>query len=128
MVCFDTDFLVACLQKDMHAIKELQQLQADGENESVATTIIDAELWKGAYRSTDKELSKVKGFLDSLEMITPDFESAKISGQLAASLRSKAIGELDILIASIAIAKNQVLVTKNKRHVERVPGLQLQSW
>jgi tRNA(fMet)-specific endonuclease VapC len=130
MVCFDTDFLIAYLQKDPDAIKKLEDLQAQDDSEAVTTTINAAELWRGAYRSKEgpKEAAKVKRLLDSLELITLDRESARMVGELDAAIKSNPIGESDLLIASIALTNKQVLVTKNKKHFERVPGLQVKGW
>lgn len=130
MACFDTDFLIAYLQKDADAIKKLEDLQAGDDDAAITTTINAAELWKGVYRSKNKqkEIAKVKQLLDSLELITLDRESARMVGELDAATKSNPIGESDILIASIALSNNQVLITKNKKHFERIPGLQVEGW
>ena len=38
------------------------------------------------------------------------------------------IGRADLLIASIALANNATLVTRNLRHFRQVPGLTLVNW
>lgn len=130
MVCFDTDFLIAFLQKDPDAIKKLEGLQERDDTAAMTTTINAAELWKGAYRSKDgqKEAAKVKRLLDSLELITLDRESARMVGELDATIRSNPIGESDLLIAGIALANKQAVITKNRKHFERIPGLQVEGW
>jgi tRNA(fMet)-specific endonuclease VapC len=130
MVCLDSDFLIAYLQNDPSAIKKLEDLQAARDNATAVTTTVNAaELWKGAYRSTSKkEVAKVKRLLDALELITLDRESARMVGELDAAIRSSPIGESDLLIASIALANKQVLITRNKKHFERIAGLQVESW
>lgn len=40
----------------------------------------------------------------------------------------KRIGRVDLLIASIALANKAVLVTRNLKDFEKVPGLQLANW
>lgn len=130
MVCFDTDFLIAYLQNDSDATKKLEDLQAGNDATAVTTTVNAAELWKGVYRSKEKqkEIAKVKRLLDSLELITLDYESARVVGELDAAIKTNPIGESDLLIASIALAHSQVLVTRNKKHFERVPGLEVEGW
>jgi tRNA(fMet)-specific endonuclease VapC len=49
-------------------------------------------------------------------------------GELDAAIKSSPIGESDLLIASIALANKQALITKNKKHFERIPGLQVEGW
>jgi tRNA(fMet)-specific endonuclease VapC len=129
MVCFDTDFLIAYLQNDSDAIKKLEELQAADNATAITTTINAAELWKGAYRSkTEKEIAKVKRLLDSLELITLDRGSARMAGELDTAIRASPIGESDLLIASIALTNKQALITRNKKHFERISGLQLEGW
>lgn len=140
MVCFDTDFLIAYLQGDPDAIKKLQELQTattdyneenrDNDSSAITTTINAAELWKGVYRSSakDSDIVKVKRLLDSLELITLDYESARMVGELDATIKSSPIGEADLLIASIALTNKQLLITRNKKHFERIPGLKVQGW
>jgi len=38
------------------------------------------------------------------------------------------IGRADLLIASIAIANNAVLVTRNLRHFRQIPGIKVVNW
>ena len=134
MVCFDTDFLIAYLQNNSAAIKKLEELvqqQAGRDTAAMTTTVNAAELWKDVYRSKEKqkeEFAKVKWLLDSLELITLDSESARMVGELDAAIKTSPIGESDLLIASIALANKQTVITRNKKHFERVPGLQVEGW
>ena len=34
----------------------------------------------------------------------------------------------DLMISSIAISKDLILVTRNKKHFENIPGLKLEQW
>ena len=45
-------------------------------------------------------------------------------------LRSKGspIGDFDTLVASAAITNRQILLTRNKAHFEKVPGLIVETW
>lgn len=49
-------------------------------------------------------------------------------GQLVSSMRSNTIGDRDLFTTSIAIANRQVLITENKKHFERVAGLDVEDW
>jgi len=134
MVCFDTDFLIAYLQRNPHAIRKLELLKTeyrDNNRASACTTSINAvELYKGVYRVTnrEREAAKVKQLMDSLDLLTLDHESARLAGELDAATKSKAIGDLDLIIASIALTNSQTLITRNVKHFERVPGLTVESW
>jgi tRNA(fMet)-specific endonuclease VapC len=128
MVCLDTDFLVAYLRKDSAAKTKLEELES--VQDPLHTTIINAfELYKGAYKSTKDskaELARVDALLDAFFILMLDRDSARAAGALHD--KSNPIGESDLLIASIAMANKQTLITKNKRHFERIPGLQVEGW
>jgi tRNA(fMet)-specific endonuclease VapC len=38
------------------------------------------------------------------------------------------IGDMDLMVASVALAHDAILVTGNTRHFSRVPGLRLENW
>lgn len=38
------------------------------------------------------------------------------------------IDDMDLLIASTAIAENMILVTHNTKHFEKIPNLRIQDW
>lgn len=127
MVCLDTDFIVAYLRKDITARQKLEELES--RQEPLHTTIINAfELYKGAFRARDagKELGRVDSLLDALFILGLDRGSARAAGSMHD--KSNPIGESDLLIASIALSNKQVLITRNKKHFQRIPGLQVEGW
>lgn len=129
MVCVDTNFLVALERRDKSAIEKMQELQ--DSSEVVHTTAITvAEYYRGVYASRDKAraLKDAKGLLDRFAILHLDYESGKIWGELAQSLKSDMIGDRDLFIASIALANKQTVITRNRKHFERVPGLEVEGW
>jgi len=131
MVCLETDFLVALIRKDPDAITKLRKLVESGER--LATTPINAaELFKGAYRSknVDENLKKVRGILSRLDLLDFNLTASDIYGRITSELEEKGepIGEMDALIASIALAHNERIVTRNVKHFSRVKGLEVESW
>lgn len=84
----------------------------------------------GAYRAKDKEtaLDQTDRLLETFPALPLDFAAARLYGQLSEKLKSNIIEPLDLLIASIAIANRQTLLTRNIKHFERVPGLTVESW
>lgn len=129
MVCVDTDFLIDLSNRDENAIQKLKESREKGIP-VYTTTISMGEYYTGAYRSHNKEerVAKARELLKAFIPLTADHESARLWGQLSAELRSNTIGDLDLLIASISLSNKQVLLTRNKRHFERVPGLQIEGW
>ncbi len=101
--------------------------------EPLTTTAISAaELFKGAYRAKERksELAKARSILEYLELLELSVPACETYGRLMNELRSKGtlIGDLDVLIASTAMAHRQILVTRNKTHFEKIPGLVVEAW
>ncbi len=129
MVCVDTDFLIDLSNREQKVIEKLKEIRASGDM-VYTTTISIGEYYTGAYRSRNIEagVAKAKELLKTFVPLTVDYESARLWGQLSVELRSNPIGDLDLLIASISLLNKQVLLTRNKKHFERVPGLQIEGW
>ena len=129
MVCTDTSFVVALERREPSALQKMQGLMDEGEV-VYTTSVTVAELYRGAYSSKDKvkALKDAEGLLGFFATLNLDYDSGRIWGDLANTLKSDTIGDRDLFIASIAIANKQTLITKNKKHFERVPGLQIEGW
>lgn len=129
MVCADTSFLVALERGDGGTLEKMRELEVRGEVVSV-TAVTVAEYYHGAYGSKDRAraLRDAKGLLDRFAILDLDYESGKIWGELSHTMKSGIIGDRDLFIASIALSNKQTLITRNKKHFERVPGLQVESW
>jgi len=129
MVCVDTSFLVALERRDSMALEKLQEFERNGEV-IYTTAITVTEFYRGAYASKDKTraLRDAKGLLDKFAILELDYESGRICGEIASqSIKSNPIGDKYLIIASIALANKQVLITtKDKKHFKRIPGLQVQ--
>ena len=127
MVCLDTSFFVDLLRVNPDAVNKLLEFRGDI---IYTTTITLAELYRGAYGSseTGQELSKIDKLLRGISILTLDNESAKKYGEFYNQLRSNRIGDADLFIASIVITNNEILLTKNLRHFERIPLLKISSW
>lgn len=71
--------------------------------------------------------ARTQGFLQLLEILPFDTQSARIYASLFAQLRStgQMVGTFDLLIASTALANDCSLVTLNLREFNRIPGLEV---
>ncbi len=131
MVCVDTSFLIDLLRGKEKAIQELLRIENGGER--IATTPISAsELFEGAYESSnaERETAKVRELLRRLALLEFSTEACEKYGRLATQLRSLGaqIGDLDTLIASIAMTHNESILTRNVNHFGKVPGLIVRTW
>ncbi|MEM3088948.1 MAG: type II toxin-antitoxin system VapC family toxin [Candidatus Nitrosotenuis sp.] len=128
MVCLDTDFLIELARKNPTVQDKLVEFAKKGEV-IYTTTISIAEFYAGIYSSRKGwSEERAKRFFDSFATITLDNESARMCGKLMAIMKSNTIGDSDLIIASIVVSNNQTLITKNKKHFERVPGLRIEDW
>jgi len=131
LACLDSDFMVDLLRMNPTAHAKLGALLSNGMG--VCTTAISAsELFEGAYLSARpaETMQRVRGLLDRLIILDFDFAAADIYGRLSAGLKRKGqdMADFDLAIASIALSRKEVLITKNMKHFARIDGLMLDSW
>lgn len=129
MVCADSDFIADLDRGNPAALAKLDEIER--RSEPIYTTTINvAELYHGAHssRKSDRAIGRIEKILSRFSILNLDYESAKLWGELAEKLKSNSIGELDLFIASMALSNKQAIVTRNRRHFERVPGLQIEGW
>ncbi len=94
------------------------------------SVVVMHELYFGAFKSQRRERNlAVVGAL-RFEVLPLDQEDARHTGEVRAWLAAQGtpIGSYDVLIAGQARARGLVLVTRNLRKVERVPGLTVENW
>ncbi len=93
-------------------------------------SIVAHELFYGAFRSqrVDANLSR----LDLLPFDILEFsrEDARSAGEIRAKLAAVGtpIGPYDVLIAGQTLARNLILVSRNKKEFERIPELRVEDW
>ena len=87
----------------------------------------------GARRSSRTEalLERIENsLLPDLSVLPFDASAARRYGEVRAALeeRGTPIGDADMRIAAIALARDLKVVTGNDRHFRRVPGLEVENW
>jgi tRNA(fMet)-specific endonuclease VapC len=136
VACFDTTFFVDLggrggAEIRRRALQCLRELEAEGE-EAATTRLNVAELLVGVHRSRDPAAQRAltEHTLAGFVIIDFDQAAAEHFGQITAHLAAlgRPAGDMDVLIASIALAAGQLLVTRNPRHFADIPGLQTRSY
>lgn len=101
-------------------------------SEFAVTIVTLAELWFGAQKSVRRAAVRreIDGFLEPFEVLPFDREAAETYAQVRFALErvGRPIGERDLLIASIALARGMTVVTHNLSEFTRVPGLKTEDW
>jgi tRNA(fMet)-specific endonuclease VapC len=134
--CLDTTVLIdlaprADPTRYNRAMAALAPLTAAGQ--MLCTTRLNvAELWVGVERSKDRslELSKVEAVLKGVPVLELDEAAARLFGVLQAHVLNigRPAGDIDALIAAVAMANGQPLVTRNAAHFSNFPGLVVHSY
>ena len=128
MICLDTCFVVDFLRGEEKAKILLQKMEKKNEIICVASPTI-MELISAAYLSSNpsKESRILSDFLSSLNVLPLNFKSAELAGKIEAELvlTGQTTPSTDIMIAAIATTNNSVLLTRNKKHFEKIPNLEL---
>jgi tRNA(fMet)-specific endonuclease VapC len=109
----------------------MQQLLRDGQTLFTGRINV-AEIYVGVElsRDRDKELAALREYLTRVEVLELEDAAARQFGRVRAELqrRGKLVGDMDILIAAIALANGHAVVTRNKAHYADVPGLSIISY
>ncbi|HEY8751130.1 MAG TPA: type II toxin-antitoxin system VapC family toxin [Tepidisphaeraceae bacterium] len=136
MAVLDTTVLIDLLRSPrntnhVRAARKIIALQAAGA--ALLTTRINiAELFVGVELSNDpvREEARVQSILNKFGILELDELVARRFGTIAASLqrRGQPSGDLDALIAAIALVNGQSLVTRNPKHFEQIPGLLVETY
>jgi tRNA(fMet)-specific endonuclease VapC len=122
MIVADTDVLIDYL----HGRGEAEAVEVSLSRGVLRTTVITRfELLSGA--KTAKQLARVRQLLDAIPSLDLEDPAADTASEIRRALeRSGAtIGMADSLIAGIVLSAGGDLLTRNRRHFERVPGLNL---
>ncbi len=126
----DTNICIYIIKNKPKSVKERFREFEIGE--LCISTITVSELMYGAYKSeqTQKNLKAIESFLMPFEIIDYDYIASMEYGKIRANLEKKGqvIGNMDMQIASHALALDLVLVTNNTREFKRVEGLRLDNW
>lgn len=128
MRLLDTDVCVEILRGNEAVIRRRRETPG-----VVLTTWVTAsELFYGAARSKapDHNRRLAARFLATLPILGLDAAAAERFGALRASLESEGrrLADFDLLIAAIALSHGAILVTGNRRHFQRVDGLEMEDW
>lgn len=103
-----------------------RRIAVELETRSFGTTAITAfEIRSGARTARQKKA--VDTLLDAMTILPFGPEDARIAAEIRQQVESRGqpIGMADYMIAAVCIAAGGVLLTRNRKHFERVEGLRL---
>jgi tRNA(fMet)-specific endonuclease VapC len=122
----DTDWLIDALVGLPEAVATLKALTPAGLGISIISV---GEIYEGAYGASDPaaELARHREFLAPFPLLSLTDPIMERFARMRARLRQQGelIPDLDLLIAATAIEHDLILLTRNRRHFERIAGLRL---
>ncbi len=126
---FDTD-AISELLRPRPATAYVEWIMRVAREEQFSSAVVIGELFKGAYRSHDRErhISNIEQrVLPAVTILPYDISIAKVFGSIRAHLEDTGmiLPDADIQIAATAIAHDLELVTGNIRHFYRISGLKI---
>ena len=123
MIVADTDVLIDFLAGVDPAA---DRIAAELKRGSLCTTVISRfELLSGVR--SERQQETIRQLLAAIPALVLDEAAADRASEVRRSLEASgnAIGMADSLIAGITLLNGGVLLTRNRRHFERVAGLRL---
>ena len=126
---FDTD-AISELLRPRPAKRYLEWLSTVPRSEQWTSAVVVGELYKGAFRSRDRERhlwNIEERVLPALTVLPYDTGVAREFGAIRAQLeeRGELLPDADLQIAATAVRHGLSLVTGNLKHFARVPDLDL---
>lgn len=128
---FDTSFVIDIMNKDVGAVKKLNEIVSRGEL-GVITTPTLFELYSGMARSTKQEAEKQKILYTISQLLVWHLEprGAEKGGEIDGKLitEGQKIDPIDSMIAGIAMANGEKLLTRNVKHFSKIAGLKVETY
>lgn len=124
----DTDTISAYLKNDPNVGRKVM-LHFGGLHVSVIS-VGELLTWALKAKAPASRLQGVRDFLSAAIIENVDLTIAEKFGEIRAALLDQGIvvGEMDLLNASIALARPLTLVTHNTSDYSSIPGLILDDW
>jgi tRNA(fMet)-specific endonuclease VapC len=122
----ETDWAVHWLRGNEQILEQLNKLRKQGLGLSIISL---AELYAGVHRSTDISEAReaLEDFLSLVTILGVNEEICQIFGEENARLRKagRIIEDFDLLIAATCLHHDLKLLTNNRRHFQRIEGLEI---
>jgi tRNA(fMet)-specific endonuclease VapC len=129
MYVLDTNTLIYYFKGQGQIAANLAQIP---NQEIIIPTIVLFELQVGIAKSNSpaKRTQQLQQLLNQVNLVSFDRDAAFAAAKIRADLEQKGtpIGQMDVLIAGIAVALQATLVTHNVNEFSRVSGLTIIDW
>ncbi|HID44086.1 MAG TPA: type II toxin-antitoxin system VapC family toxin [Archaeoglobaceae archaeon] len=134
MYLFDTTFVIDLFKQEDKALKKAEEADRTPVLKAISIVTVH-EILRGIYylyedKKLEEKLTLAESALSKFDIIPYGYTIAKKAAEIDAGLAKsgKMIAFPDVVIAATALAYNLKLVTKNKKHFERIEGLEIESY
>src|SRR5687768_14065321 len=136
MAVLETTFVIDLIKESKRrrpgpASQKLKELVLRGETLRIAIFTL-AELFVGVAKGNrpQQERAAIEQCVSPFELLPFERSTAEIFGTIVGELekRGQSISDIDALIASVALENAEVLVTRNRRHFDRIPALRIETY
>lgn len=127
----DSSFLIDVIRGYRPALTLRDELESTSEAVRIPAPAI-FELWKGAARARQplREAEIVEETVRSYPIVELRAEHARRGGQVGGELARRGIilSDLDLVLAGMALAEDDTILTRNARDFERIPDLRVRTY
>lgn len=136
MALLDTTVLIDLMKESKRtrsgpASSKLVELIQRGEVLQIAIFRL-AELYVAVTKSMrpDEERLAIDGCIAPFEVLPFERSTAEVYGSIVGELEllGQPIADIDALIGSVALERGELLVTRNRKHFDRIAGLHVEGY
>jgi tRNA(fMet)-specific endonuclease VapC len=136
MAVLETTFIIDLMKESKRgrggpASAKLQELTGRGESLQLAIFTL-AELYVGVAKSNQPQTERqaIQKCVSPFIVLPFEHATAEIFGSVVGELekRGQSISDIDALIASVALEHAEILVTRNRKHYDRIPTLRVEDY
>jgi tRNA(fMet)-specific endonuclease VapC len=125
----DTDWVASHLNGRQEATELFSRIE---QEDLFVSLITYGEIYDGIYHARNpRQFERVfRELLKGVQIVPLNRAIMQRFARVRGALRSggQIIGDLDLLIAATALHHSLTLVTRNRRHFQRIPNLPLHGW
>jgi|Deesub1362B_J571_1020462.scaffolds.fasta_scaffold00281_5 predicted nucleic acid-binding protein len=134
MYLFDTTFVIDLFKQEDKALKKAESADQSPVLKAISIVTVH-EVLRGIYylyegKKLEEKLTLAESALSKFDIIPYEYTIAKKAAEIDAGLvkSGKMIAFPDVVIAATSLAYNLKLVTRNKKHFERIDGLEIEGY
>ncbi|MCL6259772.1 PIN domain-containing protein [Aquiflexum sp. TKW24L] len=126
----DTDTLINFFDDDENTSRNLSSYLSLHSALTITELTLFEFFQELEYQQAQKQMEKFETFINKCQILNISRNSVRLSAKIYVDLRRKGItiGEIDLLIAEIAIHSDLQLITNNTAHFSQIQGLSLHNW